>query len=346
MTSHFIGDCRVTGIGSLPHTDPAQACDFMLNACSELPYWPQLPQRDEREGMIDQFARGLPGIDSGSHSANVASPAFQGQLEAFYEKILTAELSEFALADFESSALVELEERALKGALPERAEFKGQITGPVTMGLQLLDAEKRFLIYSDTFRQAIVQQLIKKGRWLEDKLSRLSSEGRSVIFLDEPLLYTYGSGHYNFPREHVISMLQDVLGGMAGVTGIHACSNCDWSLMFEAKPDIFSFDAYSYPDTFFLFKDQAVDFIRSGGVVAWGIVPNTDGLYDTETGETLLARMDAIIEKLVAEGLNKPQILRQSLITPGCGVGSLTIESATRVFTLANEVARGLKGSL
>lgn len=47
---------QVTGIGSLPHKDPAAAVDFVFRHSPELPYLPQLVQHSPREMMIAQLA--------------------------------------------------------------------------------------------------------------------------------------------------------------------------------------------------------------------------------------------------------------------------------------------------
>lgn len=52
-----------TGIGSLPHTDAEEAVDLVLKYCPQVPFWPQLPRRDAREGMIAQFSEGLPCLE-------------------------------------------------------------------------------------------------------------------------------------------------------------------------------------------------------------------------------------------------------------------------------------------
>ncbi len=48
-----------TGIGSLPHTDPEEACGLVL-ATFDIPFWPQLPKLSFRESMIPQFSEGMP----------------------------------------------------------------------------------------------------------------------------------------------------------------------------------------------------------------------------------------------------------------------------------------------
>ena len=51
-----------TGIGSLPFTDPGEACKLIFQHVPEAPHWPQLPRASSSEGMIDQFLEGMPGV--------------------------------------------------------------------------------------------------------------------------------------------------------------------------------------------------------------------------------------------------------------------------------------------
>ena len=54
-----------TGIGSLPHDDPAAAAELVLRCLPELPSVPQLPGRDPREGMLAQWLTALPEVEVG-----------------------------------------------------------------------------------------------------------------------------------------------------------------------------------------------------------------------------------------------------------------------------------------
>jgi len=49
-----------TAIGSMPHTNPSNACDIILNAIPEIPIWPQLPNTNFREEMETQYNEGIP----------------------------------------------------------------------------------------------------------------------------------------------------------------------------------------------------------------------------------------------------------------------------------------------
>jgi hypothetical protein len=54
LTCAVLGGGAITGIGSLPHTDPTAAVQLVAELCPEIPFWPQLPQRSRGELMVEQ----------------------------------------------------------------------------------------------------------------------------------------------------------------------------------------------------------------------------------------------------------------------------------------------------
>ena len=52
---------NTTGIGSLPHTDPVEACKIILDSV-DIPFWPQLPHRSFLESMVPMYSEGFPFI--------------------------------------------------------------------------------------------------------------------------------------------------------------------------------------------------------------------------------------------------------------------------------------------
>ena len=116
----------VTSIGSLPHRDADAAAAFVLRHQPELPAAPQLPRRSPLEGMVAQAARGIPGVsispdgtlsivDGGiDPSAPVQTP-FDGASHAGLLAFLSL-------------------------AAGRTDPVKLQLTGPITLGLALLDA--------------------------------------------------------------------------------------------------------------------------------------------------------------------------------------------------------------
>jgi hypothetical protein len=74
-----------TGIGSLPHTDPAEACRIVLDSV-DIPFWPQLPHRSFLELMVPQYSEGFPFIKIEGEHVNIVQAEEQAVSE-FYETI-------------------------------------------------------------------------------------------------------------------------------------------------------------------------------------------------------------------------------------------------------------------
>ena len=82
-------------------------------------------------------------------------------------------------------------------------------------------------------------------------------------------------------------------------------------------------------------------------MIAWGMVPTlkADELENatTESLVDLWQQKAAQIEKL---GIDSDQLILQSLITPSCGAGSLSIELAIKALRLTQELSEQIRLSL
>ena len=76
-----------TGIGSLPYKDYSEALDLVFQYCPEIPFWPQLPKKDVREGMMAQFSQNLPCLKVSADGVYFDCRARDEELETFYEQI-------------------------------------------------------------------------------------------------------------------------------------------------------------------------------------------------------------------------------------------------------------------
>ncbi|MEA3230570.1 MAG: hypothetical protein U9Q05_02300, partial [Thermodesulfobacteriota bacterium] len=129
-----------------------------------------------------------------------------------------------------------------------------------------------------------------------------------------------------------------------GLAGIHVCANTDWSLVLASGVDIVNFDAYLYFDRFILYPDQIKTFIEAGGILAWGIVPTGDPAHiERETTDTLADRWRQQARQVEKLGIDMDTLTAQSLITPSCGVGSLSIDHAEKVLRLTQGLSDRLR---
>ena len=89
-----------------------------------------------------------------------------------------------------------------------------------------------------------------------------------------------------------------------------------------------------------LYPDHIKKFLEAGRIVAWGIVPtlNVDDI-EKESADSLTAQWEDSARKVAGLGIEMAQIHSQSLITPSCGAGSLSLAHATRVVQLTREVS-------
>jgi len=349
MATNFHPGCLPVLIGSLPLYDHAEGVKLVFEYTPEIPLWVQLPAYKE-EGMIAQFQPGFPGLKSKNDKSfiDTSDPCFDDDLLEFYEDYMAVKEGE---TDLEGSRFVLAADTA-KGffsfveqlqALPDRpVAVKGQITGPITFGLGLTDQSGKAVFYNEQLRDAAVKLLAQKARW---QVKNLSGFGCPVIiFFDEPALAGFGSSAFiTISRDEVANCFEEVIEAVhdeGGLAGIHVCANADWSLLLESATDIISFDAYSFFDKLVLYPDLVKRFIQSGGILAWGIVPtlNSDDI-EKETTDSLVAAWEEQALAIQAIGIDKSTILDQTLITPSCGTGSLSLDHAKKVLVLTRQVS-------
>ncbi len=342
-------DCMATGIGSFPHTDPDKAAELSLRYLPEAPIWPQLPQRSFREHMDGQYSESLPGLRVDERKQRFffdTSRDLTPELERFFERYLAKDYAFFALSDAYAAGFYAFL-RALKNGLPRSARFlKGHVTGPLTAGISFKDETGKDIIHNDMLFDAVVKGLAMKAAW---QIETLRPFGLPVIiFIDEPAMESLGSAFSAASPELVAAKLEEIIAVIherGGLAGIHCCGNADWPLIFRTKVDIVNFDAFGYLDRVLLYPDDIASFFGRGGALAWGVVP-TAAFTGNETARSLLQRIDGALDRLADRGTDRGTMLRQCIVTPSCGMGSLDPDRAERILALLGDVSAGLRDRL
>ncbi len=334
-------DCIATGIGSLPVTNPEQATALSLQYLPEAPIWPQLPQRDFREQMNAQYSEALPGLKLDQAKKRFyfdSSKDLTPELEKFFSRYLEKDYEFFRITK-EHAAAFPVFVKALKEKIPDRMRFvKGHITGPLTAGMSFKDENGKDIVHNDLLYDAVVKGLAMKAAW---QIRELKQFGRVIIFIDEPAMESLGSAFSAVSPETVSEKLNeiiDVIHEAEGIAGIHCCGNADWPMIFNTKADIVNFDAFGYLEKVLLYPAEIKKFYERGGALAWGIVP-TGAFTGKETAELLANRLNDGMKRLERQEVSRETILRQCLITPSCGMGSLTPEKAESILKLLREVS-------
>ncbi|MBA3017663.1 MAG: hypothetical protein FP811_05865 [Desulfobacteraceae bacterium] len=343
-------------IGSLPMDDHTEAVKLVFSYTPEIPLWVQLPVYKE-EGMIAQFLSGLPGLMIEKERACIDTSAggFGEDLLKFYEDYIAvveggSDLSgsRFALTKDGAAGFFEFTKQLKVVSVPLVA-VKGQITGPVTFCTGMNDQNGKAIFYDEQIRDAAVKLLALKARWQVRELSKFGVP--VIIFFDEPALAGFGSSAFiSITKDEVAKCFNEVIEAVhseGGLAGIHVCANTDWSLVLGSSADIVSFDAYSFFDRFILYSDHIRKFVESGRILAWGIVPTSKTEdVEKETVDSLVIKWEDKVRELESLGFDRSKILAQSLITPSCGTGSLSLENAKKVLRLTREVSDMLRGKI
>ncbi len=318
-----------TGIGSVPYTDPDEACRLVLDTFN-IPFWPQLPKLSFRESMIPQFSEGMPFIKIDERKETIWIERDKSDaLTAFYETY--SEDWKVAISEGYAKGLYTfigvLKNKRLK-------TLKGQITGPLTFSLGLKDAVGRPVYFDEELREISLMLLKAKIRWQIEILKPYGEE--IIIFIDEPILSALGSTSYiGVNPEETLRLLReitDAIKNAGGIPGIHCCGKADWPLVINSDIRIISFDAYEYIETISMYPAEFTEFFKGGGYLAWGIIPTTDLIIE-ENLDSIKRRFDNSVDRL-SKSIPATLLLSQIMLTPSCGTGSRSIEETTKVFQL------------
>ena len=346
---------QALAIGSLPHNTVESAMEVVKKDFSEIPFYPQLSNINRNEDMTIQFLEGLSSFlpSNESFEIDTESEKFFEDLESFftdYEEIIadtdTEILEKYAISKEFSSTFPEFE-KIIKNTKPQYA--KAQIIGPFTLAAMLTDQNGINAIFDETLREIVVKLLTLKVLWQIKHIKQANPTTIPIIFMDEPTLSQLGTSAYlTISEKDVVDMLaeiSEIIHQNGGISAIHCCGKCDWTILIKAKADIINFDAFAFSEHLGLFAQEIDKFLQDGGKLAWGLVPTLDvEALKNITLADLIKDFGQGIKYLTNKGIDEKLIIDNSLITSSCGAGSLSVELAQKamdlVFELSNELRK------
>jgi methionine synthase II (cobalamin-independent) len=337
MSAKFEFGCLPTAIGGMPHTNPGEACAIIMKYLPDIPVWPQLPRRSPKENMVIQFSEGFPGIVIKGDKIHIEPSAnFESELEQIHIDCEQDNAHKYGISTKYAAGLYAFLSKATDSKI-----VKGQVTGPVTWGLTVNSQDGLGILYDDTLAETAAKFLRLKASWQENMLREISPS--TIIFVDEPYLVSLGSVFTPIPEEKVPVLLGVVFKGIKGTKGLHCCGNTNWSVILDTKIDILSFDAYNYASSLSTHSDKVKSFFERGGSIAWGIVPNEEEALAKESLPSLRDRLEEAMAQFTRDGVKFKQIIAQGLITPSCGLESLSPEGASLALELTAKLSHDLR---
>ncbi|MDO9533825.1 MAG: hypothetical protein Q7J85_00500 [Bacillota bacterium] len=337
-----------TGIGSMPHLNINSALQLIRENLPFGPHWPQLPQRGKAETFVRQYLNPLIMLEM-VETEKGETPFFYDykddwleKMEKFYHLYLEcchnadkgADISFFSFPRDTASGFYKFLDEQW-GTLSGKPIFlKGQVSGPLTVGLQVNSGDQSAAFYRDDLRDIINKSIALNARF-QVRLLKQHFSLPVVIFIDEPSLLAYGHSSYlSLSREQITGSIEEVIQAVkdeGALCGVHCCSGVDWSILFQLPLDVVSFDAYSYMDSMLVYPKEMNNFLDRGGCLGWGLVPTSDAI-DYENEFSLQERFWVGIRRLSRMGVNHDLLVKQFILTPSCGVGTLSLSQSEKVY--------------
>ena len=220
------GNLLTTAMAVMPHRDVDQALDAALSL--DIPFWPQLPRLNYYEDMYVQASEHFPGI-----VLNLREQTLSFSLDKFI-----AEFEE-ALAHFEEPAYFDISHtysavyhRFLALDLADRPAIRGQLEGPISFGLNVLDQDRRPILFDDSVRPFLFEFMARRINVQLQRMKVLNPN--AFMFVDEPGLQFLFSALSGYDALAAKQDMDDFFSMVDRPRGVHLCGNPDWD--FSAQP--------------------------------------------------------------------------------------------------------------
>ena len=322
----FEARCSTTAMGIMPHRDIDRALELALSL--DIPFWPQLPNVSIYEDMYVQASQNFPGIsiDFDKERLVFDTTRFEQELDEYFMKMDSPET--FVLTTEYSTVFHKFLSKELQGY----KAIRGQVTGPVSFGFKVLDENLKPIIYNEEARTILFDFIQRKVNVQYQELKKRNPN--AFVWLDEPGLGYAFSGFSGYNEQHAKKDYHDFLEGLEGPKGLHLCADVNLPYLLELGVGILSFDAYQIEFMPKEYASSVAEFLKSGGVISWGIIPTESTALATQTPETLAAILLDYWEVISqSTDLSLNQIAEQALVAPArCCLKDIgQVSTATKV---------------
>ena len=331
------GNLLTTAMAVMPHTDVDQALKAALSL--DVPFWPQLPLHSYYEDMYVQASEHFPGIQ-----LNLPDRTLSFSFEKFIQEI------EQTAARFETPEYFDISatysavyHRFLALDLADRPAIRGQIEGPVSLGMNILDQDKRPIVFDDNVRPFLLEFLSRRVNVQLQNLKKLNSN--AFMFIDEPGLQFVFSGMSGYSDLAAKRDLETFLSLVDRPVGIHLCGNPDWDFLLNLDINVLSLDTCSNGEIFTSYTASIRAFLDRGGIIVWGGIPTNIEPFEKETIASIESRLKSLWEKLTKSGIDRELLLSQSMLSPAtcCLVNSDREGTVEKAFALTKQLSAKLR---
>jgi len=276
----------------------------------DVPFWPQLPHIHYHEDMYAQFSEHFPGmrVDLENKRVTFDKGRFYEEYPAFFDRMEDEET--YAISPEFSRVF----HAFLSRDLSKYPAIRGQVIGPVSFGLKIIDQDDKPIIYDTEVRDTLFDFIARKVNHQNRVLARKNP--KVFMFMDEPgleFIFTSMSGYTDIMAKRD---MKTVLSAVDGQKGIHLCGNPDWDFLLNLEMDILSFSAFHSGDIFVKYLESVRGFLDRGGIISWGIVPVGFDDFKSETVQKAVDRLEMLWDALEKKGISREVLVPQGMLMP------------------------------
>jgi hypothetical protein len=309
----------------MPHKNVDRALRLALSV--DVPFWPQLPLFSYYEDMYVQASEHFPGIvlDMEKRTLRFSMDKFMNEFEETMTHFHEPEY--FDISDTYSVVYG----RFLSLDLSGRPAIRGQLEGPISFGLNVIDQDDRPILFNDTIRPFMLEFMAKRANV---QLNRLKERNpNAFMYVDEPGLQFVFSAMAGYTDVAARADMESFFSMVERPRGVHLCGNPDWDFLLGLDIDILSLDIYTNGEVFVCYAASIRDFLKRGGTLVWGIVPTNAEAFEKDNIDSLQKRLKETWRTLEESGIDFELLLSRSMLSPAtcCLVnpdGDKTVEKA------------------
>jgi hypothetical protein len=220
--------------------------------------------------------------------------------------------------------------------------IRGQMISPISLGLKIVDENRKSIIYHDEVKEVLFDFIQKKVNQQYYELREKNPN--AFVWVDDPGLALIFSALSGYNEGQAKADLDRFLEGLEGLRGVHLCAKPDWDFLLKSKMDILSFDSFNCGVVIVNYPSLK-DFVDKGGIISWGIVPTYTELLEQETIHSLMERLETFWDDLSRKGVNQSKLLHQSLLAPAtCNLLNPDKErTVEKAFEVLRELSRKIR---
>jgi hypothetical protein len=204
--------------------------------------------------------------------------------------------------------------RFLQLDLSGRVAIRGQLEGPISFGMNVLDQDGRSILFDDSVRPFLLEVMAKRVNVQLDRLKKKNPN--AFMYIDEPGLQFLFSAMSGYSDQAARGDLETFFSLIERPRGVHLCGNPDWDFLLKLDLDILSLDVYTNGEVFASYARSIRKFLDRGGMISWGIVPTNFEPFEKESLDSLEQMLTGVWNILHKNGIDPEFLLSRSLLSP------------------------------